>query len=375
VLGIVKNTHAELRGGAAKDAVTMVGNSGCRGTFLWAQEQGATVLNRSAGNNEDTSRYLDWAAKQPPYPFVVASGGNDEPATVASGIMNGIVVGGANDHGSRDRADLTIGPRSWRNRAPGWELPHLVAPSEAVTTVSGGRGMSFSGFCCTSASAPQVSGIAASIQEAMTPAQRRSPEAMFAILMASAEQNVDGVFPLSLSDTIDDKDGAGAVNARIALQIALPQLIGPALFTRGFRFGTLRPSAPQVGPFTAVVQPGRRLRLAAMMSTSVECEGSDCTPRVFPRFEIVAFRTVSVGQTVLPGEICLRPGPCASGLPIPGAQFVISKRSSNGNANYQYVATDVNVTGGPLAYQIQLRVLDWNGLASDDFGMAWTSDE
>jgi hypothetical protein len=166
---------------------------------------------------------------------------------------------------------------------------------------------------------------------------------MSAILMASAEQNVDGVWPLSLSDNVDDRDGAGAVNARIALQIALPAVTAIGLLARGFRFDSLSPSASQAGPFLVRVGAGARLRVAAMMSASVSCEGNMCTPRSFPRFEIVAYRSVAIGQTILPGEICLRPGPCASGIPIPAQTLVISHRSANVNANYQYVATSENM--------------------------------
>lgn len=175
VLGIIKNTHPNLRKGIARSAKTIVGNasSQCSGdVYDWALSRGASVINRSATNWTSAGKYLDYLATNWPYPLVVGAAGNDPNSTVGSRIRNGLVVGGADDEGDPDRThlDKMYSNSSWINpgsNPTGWELPHVVAPARSIYTVPSNGGSSLKSVTGTSFATPQVSGIGAILQSAV----------------------------------------------------------------------------------------------------------------------------------------------------------------------------------------------------------------
>ncbi len=93
------------------------------------------------------------------------------------------------------------------------EKPEVVAVGASVTTVDIDRGDDgFRSFGGTSVAAPQVSGLSALLIQRYWYI-RTNPEAVKAIIMASAIHNVEG------SSRLSEEDGAGAINAAAALSI------------------------------------------------------------------------------------------------------------------------------------------------------------
>ena len=92
----------------------------------------------------------------------------------------------------------------------------------------------------TSAATAIVSGAVAQIQQ-VNPELKTWPEACRAIVMASADEDVDTV-PLNLTDGHDDKDGAGEINVAAAGILAAPTnhvgLTQTSGVAAGFDFGT-----------------------------------------------------------------------------------------------------------------------------------------
>lgn len=195
----------------------------------WAKSRGArqisfshTFSNGSFGPISAHDMWFDWHSKTTPYPLFVSSAGNGgaDPALfyVQNRHFNGLVVGGSDDRNTNSRADdLIYSASSWGNPAGlngDRELPEVVAPGVNVT------GAQYNGNG-TSASAPIVAGIAALVEQ-RSGLIADYPEAKRAIIMATASQNVDGVFPLNLSDAVDDRDGVGEVDALRAITLADP---------------------------------------------------------------------------------------------------------------------------------------------------------
>jgi subtilase family serine protease len=117
---------------------------------------------------------------------------------------------------------------SWRNPSTGLETPQVAAPGTSIQM--GGCSWPWNTYVAsgTSFSAPIVAGIAALMIE-KRPALRFWPEAVRAILMATAWNNIEGASSLS------SRDGAGGVDARAAYHVT-------ARGNASHRFGTLTPS-------------------------------------------------------------------------------------------------------------------------------------
>ncbi len=167
-------------------------------------------------------RYIDYRTRHTPYPLHVSAAG-DYPEAIESEYVawkyfNGLVVGGTNDKGTGNRSDDTIWEHScWGNPSSEHsdrELPEIVAPAYNLKIAG------YNMVNGTEVSAPMVAGAAASILY-YNSGLKDWPEALRAILMATAEQNVDGPV-LDLNDSIDDKDGVGEVNELLATILADP---------------------------------------------------------------------------------------------------------------------------------------------------------
>jgi hypothetical protein len=369
-MGFVKNSHPSLPGGTANDATIIVANdvdgdyctsASVAGGVDWALDNNADVINRSASNSTANARYLDYRARISPFPLVVASAGNTTGSTVSSDLLNGVVVGAADDLGDSDRDNLkTIsvwsGTQSsqWINPgglgASGRELPHLLAPGTAVSTLDGQGGTSTPNG--TSFSAPQVSGIGAALIEASGGALNGRPEALFAILLAAPEQNVDGLWPLNFVDSVDDKDGVGAVNARFSQRMLSKVDGGWPAVSRAHDYGTITSSGTPAGStysevWSAVVAPGQWLRVAAILFAKGTCtigSASSCGARDYPRFRLRG----SLGAT-------------------PKAE------SGNLNQNYQYFGwKNTGLAGATIS--LTITVDNWDGITSTPFAIAWTTD-
>lgn len=367
VLGFVKNSNASLRGGTAPAATTIVGNAagsspnGCGGVTLatdWAIDEGVDVINRSAGISTEYSRYSDWVASVPPYVLTVAAAGNSGNDDEVGGILrNGIIVGGANDHQSVDRTALTMysGSQSG-NPLPGFELPHVVAPAVNLWTTPNASGNPPKSVTGTSFAAPQVSGIAASLMSGNF-VLRSWPEAVLAILMAGADENVSGVWPVNLEDGVDDEDGAGAVNAEYSQLIAKDLVHGGAAPARSaFDVHTVLASAYPVGStyaeeWVAYAAPGDTLRAVSVMGAQLSCTEGDadsCSSKSWPRHTLTIWRRS--------GDI-----------------WIVADSSSSFDSNYQ-VAAATNDGTSTRNYYIKVTFENWDGLSSGGLAVAWSSD-
>lgn len=208
----------------------------------WAISKGCNVFSYGwarydASNSrlEGHDMYVDYLVKRSPYPFYVGSAGNMDRKTqtgwercyglndpnyqyVQNKFYNGLIAGGSSDKGTISTIDDTIYEcSSFKNPTTAHndrELPEVVGPAECVDAggVSCGNG--------TSNAASIVAGIGALIIDS-NPALSAWPEIIRAIIIASGRVDINNV-RLDLGDSVDDKDGAGEVNAAYAVKLSDP---------------------------------------------------------------------------------------------------------------------------------------------------------
>ena len=232
VVGVIGSSDAP--NGTARASDKYVAAYNCSGdssvAIAWCGTTAAAdVWNFSNSCTTGTNRLLDYWVKASPFPLITVAAGNDNmtsqvgcPNACGAGAaavtsctgFNVLNVGGSNDCGDATRSnDLIYCKNSDLNPAStDRELLHLVAPAQDITaeSLTCGSGTSFA--------APMVAGIAAQLIDKNS-AVADWPEVMRSILMTSATENVDGV-RLDLLDAVDDRDGAGEVDAEVAVGLA-----------------------------------------------------------------------------------------------------------------------------------------------------------
>lgn len=156
----------------------------------------------------------DWLDIQWPYPTIVHAAGNDRPGDLEYVNHKGFntISVGSHTNDAKTMNDFSV----FKNPIPPHmdrELPEITANGDSVTAV----GETMSG---TSFAAPAVAETVALIQEA-DPVLKSWPEGCRAVLFASADRNIkSGTWWSDVSNNVDAWDGAGALNAEGACQIA-----------------------------------------------------------------------------------------------------------------------------------------------------------
>ncbi len=373
-MGIVRNS-VTVWGGAASAVTTLPANwagGTCTlsGSAVWALNNGASVINRSACGSPGspqtgTDLYLDYLATQGPWPTITGVTGNFWPSPTRScmNLHNGLVVGAANDNGSALRTNATMSPASqtanWGG-ASGWELPHVVAPGTEIDSADelpGQIELIGNGNGSSSYAAPQVAAVAAAAHQANV-AIKGWPEVFIPAVLVGADQNVDqamgGVFPLDLGDTIDDRDGAGLLNGWVTTAVLTAgnkRDGGNSPSPAGHDYGTLTLTSNGWYPefYTARVQPGQWLRVAAHAMANVTCGAPateiNCTGTALPMFSLYAGSSVNYPQFV--------------------------GYSANPNQTYQYTAVQ-NTTASVMDFTIAIYQYQ-SSISYSTFGLAWVA--
>jgi hypothetical protein len=230
VAGILRSTHSVSRG-IARSALLWAGGS-CSGSSSQLISQssraatwGARAFNLSWGRDSDrsltsTDRYYDGLVINSWRTVVVAAGnagtGNGNVITPAL-AYNVITVGNFDDRGTSSWSGDVMNPSSsWRDPRSSVgdrEKPELAAPGTSITSTTTSSPWIGNGGSGTSFAAPMVTGSVALL------IQRNGslaiwPEAVKAILMATANHNLEG------SSRLSERDGAGGVNIDLADGVA-----------------------------------------------------------------------------------------------------------------------------------------------------------
>ncbi len=254
VHAIIRNKEANTPNGHAPGCSLYSANDFERAALTWAvKDQQCTVINQSfhrssepgSGALSSDDLYKDWLALHWPYPLFVHAAGNfwngdpDKINPPSSEFVNhkgynSISVGNHNDD-----ADAMANSSVFRNPTSAHgdrELPEISANGTGVTadeiTMTG-----------TSQASPAVAGVASLIQGTDS-TLKHWPEGCRAILLASADRNVQGsTWWQDVTSGVDAGDGAGAVNSSEARSVTQNRRWQNAPATRrGWNVGLLTSS-------------------------------------------------------------------------------------------------------------------------------------
>jgi hypothetical protein len=254
VHAIIRNKEAGSPNGHAPLCKLFSANSKKREALTWAvKDEDCTIINQSFHRPSEPGSdllssddiYGDWLAVHWPYPLVVHAAGNfweDDPDDIDPPSdeyvnhkgYNTLSVGNHNDDASAMYASSVF--RNPTSPHGDRELPEISANGTWVTA----DGLTFLG---TSQASPAVAGIAALLQGASSVLEYW-PEGCRAILLASTTRNVrDDTWWQDASAGTDARDGAGAVNAAEAYQVAQnPRWRDAEATRRGWHVGLLTSS-------------------------------------------------------------------------------------------------------------------------------------
>ena len=228
--GMVASQHITYQGIAQGPNMfsangTTYGDADMAAAMDWAvNTQNVDVMNNSyslggrfSGSLNDHDRHLDYLVRHS-ICTIIKSAGNDgtDPTHNVSSPGKGynvITVGAYDDNNSLTWDDDVIAAySSFNDPSTGCEKPEVVASGSSITSTLMGNSVANAGSG-TSFSAPMVAGEAALLMDRNSTLMSW-PEAVKAIIMATALHNIEGASRLS------EKDGAGAVDMRAAFRVA-----------------------------------------------------------------------------------------------------------------------------------------------------------
>jgi len=357
---VVKNIEANKPHGHAPDCDLFSANASGVDALRWAvRDQHCTVVSQSfhrstepGGSGLQSDDLLkDMLALRWPFPTIVQAAGNfwstdpdgispPESEFVNHKGFNSIAVGNHDDTAGSMSSDSVF--RNPTTTHGDRELPEIAANGTGVSA----NGQTMSG---TSFSAPATAGVTALLQD-VDSVLCSWPEGCRAILMASAGRNVRGsTWWQDVSNNVDARDGAGAVDAQAGVQIAQQRRSRNAAGTkRGWDVGTLSSGdfgTDKLATFRYhVTVPGLtffpRVRVALAWDSAVTTSGDNATAS-----------TLTVDHDVLVRD--------SRGVQV----------ASAASWDNSYEVVDFAATAGET-YDIIIR--RWSGTDSVWFGIAWT---
>ncbi len=305
----------------------------------WSVTQGAQIMNLSYGAANPTAtvssfdKYLDWIARYNAKTICIAAGNSGSFAGDPGAGFNQIAVGSFNDMGNSVWAGESMAPdSSWRNPSTGVETPQVAAPGVNITMLqcfTPWFGYTASG---TSFASPITAGECALIVSKQ-PALGSWPEAIRAIVMATAWHNIEGLARLS------SMDGAGGIDALAGFRVASR---GKGI---GFNYGTLFPNSFDAAGYlqtqTAFATAGQSVRATLSF---------DSTPSGGPTYSLDSLR-------------------CDLDLYVYGPTGALVASSASSIQPFEIVHFTAPSTG---TYTVKIRRYSFTG-ASEYYGTAFTT--
>lgn len=306
VVGAFASRHGVHRGIAPFGQMWIGGSCSANSSQLQsrinaARDWGARVINLSWGTNtyhrvpDANARFLDNLVVSS-WRTVVKSAGNrglepvqfnangqqiNGPNVTNPGLFyNGITVGAYNDRNTVSTSDDVMSPTSSflnpSSTHSDRQKPELVAPgTQIVTLTNASPWITLPGPSGTSLAAPIVSGAATLLMQ-RSPALQTWPEAVKAILMATAFHNIEGNARLS------DRDGVGGIQADRADDVARGVNGGWG----GLNYNCSRPVNTDVA--TISLRANRRARVVITWNTNTNYNAYAARPSADLDLQIIA---------------------------------------------------------------------------------------
>ncbi|MBM4062635.1 MAG: hypothetical protein FJ265_16290, partial [Planctomycetes bacterium] len=244
VAGMIASFHPQQTGAApGLQQLYDYGGSGDTAAPLawtWGMQQGISFGNCSWWNGNRGSiafldRYFDYIIRNFAVQLFKSCGnqGNGQGCTTPGNGFNCVASGNANDNNTHDWGDdvLSTSSSTGNPQPQNHEKPEVCAHGTTVTSTNTSGGVSAQGSG-TSYASPVSCGTAA-LLAAADPVLSAAPEAVKALLMAGAWNDIVGGQPLS------DYDGAGAIDAAASHSaVAAGQYVRQTLTAASFPNGT-----------------------------------------------------------------------------------------------------------------------------------------
>ncbi len=236
--------------------------------YGWSVQNGVNVVTMSwglgdegTGNLAARDKFFDYAVVRYPFPSVFSAAGNFVPFVFPKGY-NYFAVGNIENNADGDICDDAIVASSAVTN-PTYavrELPEIAAPGSRHCLLN----RDFGG---TSAAAPVVASIASLVMSS-NPSLKYWPEAVRAILMASAGYQMADGSAWTADNSPDGADGVGMVDAFEAVAIAQRRQTSSMPANNAHDFGSMTENSfDGSGAFSkswsvAAPDPGRKIRVA-----------------------------------------------------------------------------------------------------------------